>query len=123
MSTSAQLIIPDSTKQQFSVLVQMIVDSESMNDEERQYWINILPIMTPDQITNLENILTNEKKQLKAIDEKYAAQVQNISNEELLKKTGAERRARREERASSEQAIEHEEAAEMEDVLKQIENL
>lgn len=43
-----------------------------MNNEERQYWINILPVMTPEQIKNLDDILTNEKKQLAAIDEKYS---------------------------------------------------
>lgn len=29
------------------------------DDEERQYWFNILPIMKPDQIKLLRNILTN----------------------------------------------------------------
>lgn len=44
-----------------------------MNNEERQYWINILPIMTQEQIKNLEEILASEKKQLAAIDKKYSA--------------------------------------------------
>lgn len=123
MATSGQLIIPDSTRKQFSALVDLILQSESMNDEERQYWINILPIMTPDQITNLEGILHNEKQQLQAIDEKYAKHVQEISNEELIKKTESERKNRREERQTSEQAIEAEEQAALDDVLNQIQNL
>lgn len=65
------LTIPPAAKQDFPELVELIVHSESMNDEERQYWLNILPVMTPEQRKSLEEILLNEKRQLAAIDAKY----------------------------------------------------
>lgn len=68
------LVISPDTELRFGALVALIQGSESMNSEERQYWINILPIMTQEQLKNLEEILTSEKKQLAAIDEKYAKQ-------------------------------------------------
>ncbi len=68
------LVISADTELRFGTLVALIKGSESMNNEERQYWVNILPIMTQEQLKNLEDILTSEKKQLAAIDEKYAKQ-------------------------------------------------
>ena len=50
---STTLQIPPDTQAKFGKFVDLIKGSESMNDEERQYWINILPIMTPEQIKNL----------------------------------------------------------------------
>ncbi len=58
------LNIPEDTKSQFSDLITMIQSSRSMNDEEKQYWIDVLPIMTEEQIVNLQEILDNEKKQI-----------------------------------------------------------
>ena len=58
---SASLVIPDETKKKFPDLIKLILASESMNDEERQYWVNILPVMTPDQISSLRDILETER--------------------------------------------------------------
>jgi len=65
------LNIPDDTQKQFSELVGLIKSSQSMNDEERQYWIDVLPIMTEDQTANLRSILDNEKKQLEEANKQY----------------------------------------------------
>ena len=67
-SGATGLKIPDDVRSKFPELIDLIVASESMNDEERQYWINILPIMTPEQTEDLRGILDNERKQLEAID-------------------------------------------------------
>lgn len=74
------LVIPPELQQKFSALLTLIIGSESMNNEERQYWINILPIMTEDQIKNLEDILSSEKKQLAAIDAKYSTDAAKVDN-------------------------------------------
>ena len=65
-----------------------------MNDEERQYWINILPIMTPDQVKNLFDILDNERKQLAAIDAKYQTEIQKVSQSEVNRQTEVGRNGR-----------------------------
>lgn len=83
----AALVISPEIQEKFGPLLELIKASESMNNEERQYWINILPVMTPEQIKNLEDILENEKKQLAAIDEKYsnqATQSQQLEDSKVL---------------------------------------
>lgn len=119
----ADIAVPDNVKQQFPELVALVLGSESMNDEERQYWINILPIMTPEQIENLRDILESEKKQLAAIDEKYAGAVDVDSAREEVLKTEEEIRKRREERAEQEMTAEQAEEKQTEDLLAKIEEL
>ena len=91
-----------------------------MNDEERQYWVNILPIMTPEQVQNLRDILTNEKQQLAAIDQKYAKEVQQMGQEQFVAQVQEERHRRLEQRQSAEQNQKQEEEQATEDLLKQI---
>ena len=79
------LVIPAETQQKFGQLIALIKGSESMNDEERQYWINILPIMTPEQVKNLQEILENERNQLQAIDAKYAKEMGKLESKEALR--------------------------------------
>ncbi len=123
-TTMAQsgLVISDDVRTKYPDLLELILGSESMNDEERQYWLNILPIMTPDQVENLRGILGNEKEQLAAIDNKYSKEIQEIGQEELVKKTGMERKQRRTAREAVEAKAEESEEEITDDLLKQIEN-
>ncbi len=120
-SSIAQLVIPDETKQKFPELVELILGSESMNDEERQYWINILPAMTPDQLKSLDKILTTEKKQLAAIDKKYAKEIDEIGKEKVIAKTAEERRKKKKKRVKKETTSREEDESAAEDLLKEIE--
>ncbi len=115
------LQIPAEVQQKFGDLIALIKQSESMNDEERQYWINILPIMTADQIKNLRDILENERKQLAAIDAKYQTEIEKMGGAESVKQTEEERRARRLQRSGTEASHKEQEDKAAEDILKQIE--
>lgn len=115
------LQITEDTQKKFPDLIDLISKSESMNNEERQYWINILPIMTPEQIQNLREILENERKQLSAIDAKYQTEVDKVGQAEIIKQTEEERRSRRLERTGKEAAHREEEEKATEDILNQIE--
>jgi hypothetical protein len=117
----SSLSIPDEVKQQFPELIDLITKSESMNDEERQYWVNILPIMTPDQIQNLKDILTNERSQLAAIDQKYEKEISQVGQEQFLKQVEDERKMRAAQRKAAEEQAKAGESGNAEDVLKQIE--
>lgn len=116
-------MIPDDIQARFPELTALILSSESMNDEERQYWVNILPIMTPEQIQNLKEILQNEKTQLQEIDKKYAGTLNEADQRELIARTEVERKNRRMQRTGSEQSAEIKEEEKTENLLKQIENL
>ena len=119
--TSTTLVIPPETEQKFSDIVALIRSSESMNDEERQYWINILPIMTPEQVENLRKILTTERDQLSAIDRKYSKEISTLGQEEVLRRAGELRNSRRKELTQQEAASEEAEDKVAEDLLKKIE--
>ena len=117
---AGNVVVPPDIQSRFPDLVELILHSESMNDEERQYWLNILPIMTPEQLQNLRDILDNEKKQLASIDAKYSTQIDQASSAEAVKQTDEERRKRREERQTQETAHREEEEKAAEALLQQV---
>lgn len=121
-AASGGLTIPPEIQQKFAPIIELIKGSESMNNEERQYWVNILPIMTPEQLKNLEDILVNEKKQLAAIDEKYSKEVAGIGDEKAVAQMETEIKRKREERAKIEQKLLQEEEKAEDSILQQIQN-
>ena len=108
------LVIPPEVQEKFGELIELIKGSESMNNEERQYWINILPVMTPEQIKNLQEILSNEKQQLAAIDAKYSKDaaagnpVSTVAIEEKIRSSKQKRELKEKEEAEKEAATEEE---------------
>ena len=116
----AAVQIPDDLRQKFPELIGLILKSENMNDEERQYWVNILPVMTPEQVQNLRDILTNEREQLAAIDRKYSKEIEKIGSDQLLRKVDEERRKRREDRSKTEDQARMEEEEKTADILGKI---
>ena len=76
--------IPETVKQQYPDLIPLILQTESMTDDERQYWFQILPIMTDEQVKKLREILDNEKKQLENLDKKYDKEVKKINDKHVI---------------------------------------
>ena len=122
-SSNSGVTISDDLRKKYPDLIDLVLKSESMNDEERQYWVNILPIMTPEQVQNLRDILDNEKKQLADIDKKYSAQIDTATDKERIAKTEASIVKRRTERSEQEEEHEIKEDVHTEDLLKKIEQL
>lgn len=118
---SAGVQVPTETQRQFPDLIAFILKSESMNDEERQYWIDILPIMTPDQLEQLKGILQNERAQLAAIDAKYAAEIDKSGDRVHLQAIEQERRTKQHVRTAEEQSVREKEEKNAEDILSTIE--
>lgn len=114
--------VPDDVHAKFGTLVDLILRSESMNDGERQYWINILPVMTPEQLQSLQDILENEKRQLEAIDKKYAGAMEQMGQQKALEELSREREAKAKERASVEETAKSEEEKAADALLNQIED-
>ena len=117
------LNIPPEVEEKFHDLVEMIKVSSSMDDDERQYWVDVLPIMSEDQIGNLLGILDNEKKQLAAAATDYSSGMENnmktaavAFNEKVYLE---KKRIRQKEEARHEAAEDKYEA----DLLLELENL
>ncbi|MDD5026275.1 MAG: hypothetical protein PHH13_02745 [Candidatus Peribacteraceae bacterium] len=121
-ASTSSVVIPPEAQSRFPDLIALILGSESMNNEERQYWINILFVMTPEQRTNLKDILETEKHQLQEIDKKYAKEIGEIDSKQLIEKTREERSVRRLKRVEEESAAKQSEDAHAEDILKSIQS-
>jgi len=52
-----------------------------MDDAERNYWKNTLPIMTSEQKINLKEILVNGREALEGIDQKYLEATKRVSQQ------------------------------------------
>lgn len=73
--------VPPSVRETFPDLVALLIKTESMNVEERDYWFQVLPIMNDEQIIKLRTILVNERDQLKKIDAEYTSEIGKINQE------------------------------------------
>lgn len=76
----AKYIIPAIVREKFPDLVKLIYETESMNEEEREYWLQIMPIMSEDQIVKFREILVNERDQLAKLDKEYNQEMSKIDN-------------------------------------------
>ena len=91
-----------------------------MDQEEAQYWVDVLPIMSSEQILNLEDILKTEKTQIEEVNKAYESQgPQNVGVP--FDETGyiERKRARQELEAKHEE----EEAGHEEKLLQDLESL
>ncbi len=114
------LVIPAEVQAKFGPILTLIQSSESMNNEERQYWINILPIMTPEQLRNLEDILSSEKQQLAAIDAKYSKEMTQVSGNATVASMEQKIRGQKEKRRQSEAEDLQKEQSQEAEILLQI---
>ena len=120
-TSKSGLNVPPEVERQFPDLIALIRASESMNDEERQYWVDILPVMTPEQVEQLRGILQNERDQLAAIDAKYAQEISKVGDGSALKKMEEERRSKQQERSEKEAGVRAQEEKSAEDILSNLE--
>lgn len=118
----SKYIIPAMVRDKFPDLVKLIYETESMNEEEREYWLQILPIMSEEQIVKFRDILVNEKNQLQKLDGEYNQEMSRIAgaskdiDEDAIKK-------KMEEIKASEQSSEQKEKGEEDELLKNLQNM
>ncbi len=77
-------IVADETLADYKELVDLIIATESMDDDERQYWFDIMPSMTDEQVDRLYNILDTEKKKLEKLESKYQDEIKNLNEKHLI---------------------------------------
>ena len=81
-----QFTIPIEFIEKMTGLVVFILNSKSMSESsEKQSWFNLLPLMTDDQITKLNDILTREKEKLDEIEKKYEEKKLEIKKKYLMR--------------------------------------
>lgn len=115
--------IPETVKQQYPDLVPLILETESMNDDERQYWFQILPIMTEEQVGKLREILVNEKQQLKQLDTEYEQEMKKINEKHAVEWKAFEAKEKREKLQAAEGQSAQTDKATEEDLLQKLQQL
>lgn len=114
-------IVPPLIREKFSDLVKLIYETESMNEEEREYWLQIMPIMKEEQIVKLRDIMVKERDQLEKLDKEYEkeiARVEGTSSKEMDRDEMRERLAKIREEEKLSMKEEKEEASKL---LKKLE--
>ncbi|HCW32284.1 MAG: hypothetical protein UT36_C0010G0038 [Candidatus Peregrinibacteria bacterium GW2011_GWF2_39_17] len=115
--------IPPAILKKYPDLQTLIDTTESMTEEERNYWYQILPIMTDEQIQKLLGILTHEKEQLSKLDAEYEAELEKLNEKHLLEWKEHEAREKREKLHAAEHQANAEEKNTEEALLAQLNNL
>ncbi len=95
-------IILDEIQVQYHELVQLILATESMDDHEKQYWFDILPSMTADQVDRLYNILDTERRKLEELELKYQEEIKRLNETHLIEWQELQMKKRKEEIAQAE---------------------
>lgn len=120
---SSKFYIPNIVKDKYPSLVPLILQTESMDNEEREYWFQILPIMTDDQVLKFKEILISEKQQLAKLDTEYEEELKKINDKHLVEWQDFEKKQERETLQKKERIAEAEEISLEEDILKKLNDL
>ncbi|EKE30163.1 MAG: tetratricopeptide TPR_3 [uncultured bacterium (gcode 4)] len=76
--------ILDEIQAQYSELVKLVLNTESMDNNEKQYWFDILPSMTDEQIDRLFDILETERRKLEDLEVKYQEEIKSLNEKHLI---------------------------------------
>ncbi len=76
--------ISDEMQAKYPELIKLILNTESMDNDERQYWFDIMPSMTDSQIDRLFNILETERKKLEELEVKYQKEIKALNEKHLI---------------------------------------
>lgn len=69
----------------FHFLGGMIDSTDSMGEDEKGYWFDIIPSMTHPQITRLVDILATERRKLRLLEIKYQNEIKALNKRYLDK--------------------------------------
>ena len=76
--------ILDEIQAEYGELVKLVLGTESMDNSEKQYWFDILPSMTEDQVNRLFDILETERRKLEELEVKYQEEIKNLNEKHLI---------------------------------------
>lgn len=116
-------IVPKLVRDIFPDLLKLIFETESMDEDEREYWLQIMPIMTEEQIRKFREILVNEKEQLDKLDKEYETEMSQLEEKHNTALDEEEMKKKREELRSKEKASESQESQEEAALLKKLDEI
>lgn len=123
VTSQAPSRIPAHIAQKYPDLEALMAQTESMTDEERDYWYQIMPIMTDEQVQKLRGILMHEKEQLAQLDAEYEVELSKLNEKHLLEWKEHEAKEKRTKRQHAESLHEAEEKAQEASLLAQLNSI
>lgn len=96
-------MILDEIQMKYPELIELILGSESIDNNEKQYWFDILPSMTNDQIDRLFNIFITERRQLEELNIKYQEEMKSLNEKHLIQWQALQSQKAKEQIAQAEQ--------------------
>jgi len=112
--------VPLLVKQKYPELPTLIMQTESMSEEEREYWFQIMPIMAEDQLDKLKTILISEKDQLAQLDKEYEEELNRLNEKHMLEWKEFESKEKRQALKAKESEAEKTEKQLEEDLLAKL---
>lgn len=85
-------------------LKKLVEKTSALRDDERQYWLQLLPSMNTEQVNQLKGILETEQQNMQAIDQKYDQQLSQVGDKYLKRWDGEKARSQRIERREEEKS-------------------
>jgi len=76
--------IADEMQADYPELIKLILKTDSMDNEEKQYWFDIMPSMNDDQIDRLFTILETERRKLEELELKYQDEIKSLNEKHLI---------------------------------------
>lgn len=118
----AKYIVPALVREKFPDLIKLIYETESMNEEEREYWLQIMPIMSEEQIVKFRDILVNERDQLAKLDKEYSSEMNKINKAPVPELNETKRKEEIGKIKEAEKADQEKEKSEEEVLLQKLNN-
>lgn len=111
------LLIPE-VVEQYPDIIQMVFQTPSLIFDEKKYWLQLLPLMTPDHVERLRSILTTERQKLAEINARYDSGVNKL--QQLARPNYQEMQKKRQEMHASEAAAAVGENSSEEELMRQL---
>ena len=77
-------IVPDEVQAKWPELVKLIKATESMDDNEKQYWFDTLPSLGEGNVDLLFTILDTERVKLAELELQYQEEIRKLNEKHLL---------------------------------------
>lgn len=74
----------DEIQVKYPELIDLVLRSESIDNTQKQYWLDILPSMTNEQIDRLFNILMTERQEIERLDLQFEQDVKALNEKHQI---------------------------------------
>jgi len=73
--------VSDDIQTKYPELVKLIKNTESMDNNEKQYWFELLTSMTDEQVNRIFDILEKERLALEELELKYQEEIKALNEQ------------------------------------------